>query len=402
MPIYSFRAREIGSEIKSGTIETENEARVVLELEKKGLFPIEIKQIRSNLSLQLKKTGTKIRHKDLSLLMQQLYDLVSSGIGIIHALELIQAQTQKKDIKKVLASIIDEVRGGKHLSEAMSIYPDSFSPLIINLIRSGEISGALEKVLRRLADFYEQHDDIRTKIKAALAYPIFVTSVGILTIVVLLVFVIPRITSIFVDVGQSLPLITRFLITTSNFLADYWWIFAALIVGLIWSLRSLSFNETGKRLIDRLILRMPIFGDLRIKNDVARFSRTLETLLSNGVPILQALELVKDVLNISLFQDELRTIKEKVSQGARLKECISNSRFLPITTANMIAIGEESGQLENSLKRVANSYERAIDRQLKLATSLLEPILILIIGSIVGLIVMAILLPIFQINFLIR
>ncbi|MDP3981278.1 MAG: type II secretion system F family protein [Chlamydiota bacterium] len=403
MPKYEYRARGVNVNTeKSGILEAENESHVVAELEKMGLYPITITKQRAQFLHRKKTSISGIRLRDVSAFMQQLYDLISSGIGIVNALELIQSQTQKKEFQTILTHIISDVREGKTLSEAMAHYPTVFSALTINLVHSGEISGALEKVLFRLSEFYEKSEETRTKIKSAMAYPIFVAGVGLLTLCVLLTFVIPRITSIFVDMGQSLPLVTRFLISLSQIMSHQWWVFILIFGTLLWFLRTLTINENGKRLLDRAMMKVPLLGALRIKNDIARFTRTLETLLSNGVPMIQSLELVKDVISSPLFREEIKMVKEKVSQGTRLKDCLSKSRFLPVITANMIAIGEESGHLENALRRVADSYDRQLDRELKLATSLLEPVLILVIGSIVGLIVMAILLPIFQINFLVR
>ncbi|MBI1870000.1 MAG: type II secretion system F family protein [Chlamydiae bacterium] len=402
MPKFKYVAKGVGEGTVTGVLETESEDRVVSHLQKQGLFPIHIeKEIEVNGPVQ-KVKSLKIKKKEISQFIQQLYDLISSGVTLLKALELVQEGVYGKTFKEMLGFLIASVRGGQKFSDALKVFPSIFSPFFVNLVKSGEASGALDQVLMRLSDFAEAQEEIRSKVKAALAYPVFVCSVGLFVIGVLLTVVIPRMAGIFEDMGQNLPFLTQALISVSHGMIFYWWVLALMIALLVAGFRMHRAKREGHIFWDQVKIKIPFLGVIHRDTEIARFARTLYMLLSNGLSFVQSLEIVHDTIGNIIFREEIHALRLGVSRGERMRERLKKSKFLPSNLINMLVIGEESGQLDKALKRIAESYERALDRDVKLATSLLEPVMILVIGGIVGMMAFAILLPIFQINFLIR
>ena len=402
MPRFQYTARGIGQETLQGSLEAENAESAAETLQKQGLFPIQIATESQDVSSGKISTHQKIKRRDFTLFIRQLYDMISSGISLLSSLELVEAQVQNRAFKQILQQIIFGVRGGQKFSETLRMYPAVFSNFFVNLVRSGEASGALDQVLMRLADFSDNQEEIRTKVKAALAYPIFVCTVGLGVIVVLLTFVVPRMSGIFEDLGQDLPLLTKILVNISHGIRIFWWAFAAIFIVMIFVLRISTVRQEIIRFWEKIVIRLPLFGVIHRDREIGRFSRTLSMLLSNGVPLIQALEICEETLTNLIFRGEIRALIGGLRRGERMRDRLKKSKFLPLNVINMIAVGEETGQLERSLNRIADSYEKTLDRDVKMATSLMEPVMILIIGGLVGLIAMAMLLPIFKINFLIR
>jgi len=402
MPRFQYTARGAGQETLQGVLEAENEESAAENLQKQGLFPIRIVAESKDLFKSKISGQQKIKRRDFALFIRQLYDMISSGIPLLNSLELVESQIQNKSFKHILQQIISGVRGGQKFSETLKMYPAVFSNFFVNLVRSGEASGALDQVLMRLADFSDNQEEIRTKVKAALAYPIFVCTVGLGVIVVLLTFVVPRMSGIFEDLGQDLPLLTKILVNLSQGVRVFWWIFAAIFAALIFVLKIPSVRQEIIRSWEKIVIRLPLFGVIQRDREIGRFARTLSMLLSNGVPLIQALEICEETLSNLIFRSEIKTLIAGLRRGERMRDRLRKSVFLPLNVINMIAVGEETGQLERSLNRIADSYEKTLDRDVKMATSLMEPVMILIIGGLVGLIAMAMLLPIFKINFLIR
>jgi len=285
----------------------------------------------------------------------------------------------------------------------MSRYPKIFSPFFINMVRAGEASGTLNIVLERLADFSETQQALRGKIRAALAYPVFMFLIGSAVLFFLIAFVVPNITRIFEEMHQTLPAITVFLITVSRFLESFWWaIVIALVVSIV-VLRYLIRNtERGHRFWDRLKISLPVIGTLNRKMAVARFGRTLGTLLESGVPLLMALEISKNVINNSLIADAVQKASDEVREGQSLSAPLAKSGLFPPIATEMVGVGEQSGNLEQMLYKIADAYEKEAESSVTTMTSMLEPVMILVMGLVVGFIVVSILLPIFEMNQLIR
>ncbi len=401
MPQFKYTAKGIGSDVVEGVLEARSEEEAIALLQTQGLFPLQMSSDLSGLSSS-QPHSYRMRKRDFSLFVRQLYDMLSSGVTLLRALEIVESQAQGKDMKEVLNGLLNSVRKGERFSDALRLYPLIFNHLFVNLVRSGEASGALDQVLMRLADFAEAQEEMRSKVKAALAYPIFVSVVGFGVIGVLLGFVVPRMSGIFEDLGQRLPFLTSVLIYVSHAVSVYGWILLIAAVFGFLAFKKHRKTEEGSIFWEKLFLRIPFFGEIHRDSEIARLTRTLHMLLANGVSFTESLEIIQGTLKSMILEREIENLAEGVKKGERIRERLKKSKFLPVNVVNMLTVGEESGELEKSLKRIAESYERLLDRDIKLATSLLEPVMILIIGSVVGFIVMAMLLPIFQINFLVK
>jgi general secretion pathway protein F len=402
MPKFKYIAKGIGQDTLTGLLEAENEDRAVASLQQQGLFPIQIiKEAETVQAFQGAKRH-RIKKKELSLFIRQLYDMISSGVSLLKALEIVESQIQGKAFKEVVQYLIGAVRGGQKFSEALRAFPSIFSPFFVNLVRSGEASGALDQVLMRLADFAEAQEETQSRVKAALAYPVFISAVGFCVIFILLAFVVPRMAGIFEDLGQRLPFLTKLMILVGHWIGLWWWLIIVAFILMGMGLKMQLAKRESLRFWQKLLFNLPFFGTVHRGGEIARFARTLHMLLANGIPLIQALEIVEDTVTNVSFQDEIKDLRTGLSRGERIRDRLQKSRFLPINVVNMLIIGEETGQLERTLNRTAESFEKRVERDIRLATSILEPVMILVIGSVVGLIAMAMLLPIFQINFLIR
>ncbi len=344
----------------------------------------------------------KISSPELVALTRQLYDLIDSGVPFLKALSIAQRQSVHPRLKKILNEIYEFVKDGGLFSDALSQHKDVFPVLYRNMIKAGEISGHLETVLDRLAMFLENDDELRTKVKNSLIYPGLILGVGSLTIFVLLTFVIPRLTEMFDDLSATLPWPTVFLMSLSGFLARFWWLIAVVLVLLILYIKQVATTDVGKYWLDQQRLRMPVLGSFVQHVEIGRFARTLSMLLDSGVAIVPALESVSDILVNDVLRQEVRRMARQIDAGSSMNEALKDSATFPEIAKNMIVIGEESGKLSPSLLKLAISYEKKSDAQMKAVTSLIEPLLIIVIGLAVGFVVVSMLLPIFQMNFIIQ
>jgi len=402
MPKFIYTAKPHPSKTIQGFIEAESEQDAVYKLSKIGYFPITLKSEDTFLEKQDMLHFRKISKKEIVFFTSQASSLIESGINIINTISIIFNQSANKYLKNILSDVISKVKDGKSFSDSLAAFPHVFSNLYSSMVRVGEASGNLKEVLKRLADYLESEEEFKNTLRASLVYPFFIFSVGVLTILVLLVFVIPRLVTMFEDMGQALPLATQIIIGVSGFLRNYWWLIFALSGVLVFSLKRLRSNPQGRLYWDKMKLKLVIFGPIILKAQISRLMRTLSLLLSSGMPITPALEISVSILENEVLKTEVEKFKEEITSGASLSHCFKNSQFFPEFTTNIIAIGEETGNLDKSLIRIADDYEKEIDRSLKTLTRLLEPIIILVMGLVVGFIVLSMLLPIFQINLMVR
>ncbi len=405
MPRYIYKAKRGPAEIKEGRIEAENQNQAAAKLSSMGLFVLSIEE---ETAAFIKKSKGRflffksIRLRDLSNFTRQLSNLLDSGMTILNGLNVLMEQSESSHLRHTIGLIRDDVRGGVTLSAALVKYPKVFSVLYVSMVAAGEISGSLENVLRRLSDFMEKDEESISKVRASMAYPALMAFVGFITIFVLLSFVAPRLTSIFIDLGQALPMPTKILIGISSFFARFWMLMIIVMAITITAFNRWLKTEDGKAAFDGIKLKVPLLGSFVQKVEIARFGRTLGTLIGNGVPIIQALGVASSTLGNTVIRHDMEEAKKDVVEGAPLSVSIRKSGHFPVMVTNMIAVGEESGTLEKSLFKIADAYDTEIDRATKAITSLLEPGLILFMGIVVGFIVIAMLLPIFQLNLMIR
>ncbi|MBP7216455.1 MAG: type II secretion system F family protein [Candidatus Omnitrophica bacterium] len=404
MPKFKYTAKTGPQTLVSGELDAETEQDAVTKLNQLGYFPIQISS--ENLSLIALQQGAhylrKVPRKDLVLFTRQLATLIESGVNILNALKIISDQLPNKYLKAIIIDISSKIKEGMSFSESLNAFPTLFPGLYIAMIRTGESSGNLNETLKRLADFLEKEEEFKNSVISALTYPVFVFSVGALTVIVLLTFVIPRLITMFQDMGQMLPLPTQILINLSTFLREYWWLLAGGIAISIFLFNRMKRNLQGKTAIDKLKLAIPLLGDIALKSEISHLVRTLSLLLSSGVPIVSSLETSSASLDNQIMKNELEKFKEQIAQGFSFSQCLKESSLFPSFIINIVTVGEETGTMEKALLRIADDYEREIDAKLKTLTRLLEPIIILIMGLIVGFIVIAMLLPIFQINLIVQ
>lgn len=402
MPRYIYIAKSQPYKTIQGDIEAESEAQVIDKLTKLGYFPISIKAEGLSLDKPRIWLFRKVPNRDIVLFTLQLSSLLEAGVNIINGLHIISNQTSNKYVKAIISDVSSKIKDGESLSESLASYPQLFSNLYTSMIYSGEVGGNIEVTLKRLADFLGKEEEFKNSIRAALTYPAFVFAVGLLTVTILLYFVIPRLATMFTDMGQVLPLPTRILINTSNSLREFGWIILTIIFLFIFFLRRAYRSAGGRILWDRVKLRILILGEIILKTEISRLMRTLSLLLSSGIPITPALEISISSMENQILKSEVKKFKEQIAKGTSLSSALKNSKLFPEFVNNIVAIGEETGTLDKSLMRIANDYEQAVDRTLKTLSRLLEPVIILVMGLIIGFIVLSMLLPIFQINLIVR
>lgn len=401
MVLFLYTAKNAAGEQYTDTMEADAVKTVAQKLQATGYYPVTIEPFtakRSCLSRFSFFRARKIRHNDVVLFTRRLADCLKGGLSLVRALGILVRQTENVELKKVTVEIHQSVQEGKNFSEVLGTYPDIFPDFYVGMVQAGVSGGLLETVLERLAEFLEKEQEMSNRIKAALAYPLVIMSVGVLSVIFLLTFVIPKFEIMFQDLGQMLPLPTRILIACSNILQNGWWLYVPALAGLMMVSQKFYRTKNGRKLVDTSKLRSPLFGNLLQKEMVSRFIRMFSNLLGNGVPILDALLLAKHSVSNQVLAAEIDTIHQSVKEGRGLVKPISESAFFPPMVADMIAIGEETGNLEAALIRVADIYEREVGYALKAFTSILEPVIILAVGLMVAFIAMSMLLPVFQMS----
>jgi len=333
---------------------------------------------------------------ELAATTRQMATLLAAGLAIDDALATVVEQADQQLLSRTLARLREDVRQGEALHAALAKHPGVFPALYVSIVQVGEDSGTLDQAMHRLADFLEAQARIRARVQAALAYPVLMAVVGIGVLAFLFAFVVPKITRMLEEMGQALPWPTLLLIRLTDFLASYWWLLALLVAGAAVALSRYRQTEQGRLRLDRLQLKAPLFGQLLLLIITARLARTLATLLSNGVPLLKALGITRSLVSNRLLRQALEAATQRVQEGGSLAVALRESALFPPMLAQLTAAGEKSGQLEEMLYRVADSYEHQTDLSITGLLSLLEPVMILVMGCLVGFVVLAILLPIFE------
>jgi general secretion pathway protein F len=348
--------------------------------------------------IDLFKVFRRISANDVGVLTRQLATLVRAGIPLVDSIAALVDQVEKEELKRVLTVVREKLNEGTSFAKALEQHPRAFPPIFVNMVAAGEASGTLEQVLERLADFMESQARLRSKVSAALAYPVLMMIIGSVLITVLMVAVVPKVTAIFESLDRALPWYTQILIGTSNFLAGYWWLAGSMVGGGIWWFRRWKKTPAGRMKWDTICLKSPIFGRLLQMLAVARFSKTLATLLAAGVPLLKAMDIVKNVLDNALLEKVVQDATGSIREGESIAEPLKRSGQFPPIVTHMIAVGEKSGQLEQMLESVAEAYDAQVETTVQALTSLLEPLMIVVMGGAVGFIAFSIMMPLIQMN----
>ncbi len=400
MPIFHYKAyNNLGREV-SGVIEASGVKDAAARLKKEGLYPhdVSVETEKRDLSAWLKSHLPRGSSIDLASASRQLSTLLSSGASLHESLDIIVKETENMSFRSSFIDVKERLAGGSSFARALDAQGGAFPEMYCRMVEAGEETGTLDSVMSRLADYLEARDRVYEKVKTALIYPILMTIVGLAVLSFLVIFVIPKITTIFEDTDTALPLITVILLGGTSFVRKFWPLIVALIVAMPWVLSRYVKRPGGKALKDRFIIRIPVLGKTIKKFYLSTMTRTLGSLLSSGVPLLTALDMTAKVVNHTLFQKVFDKAVKDVTEGGDLSKSLSSSELLPGMIVYMTAIGEKSGQLPEMLLKVADSYEKEFNTSVERGLALMEPVLILLMGAAVGFIVLAILLPIFELN----
>ena len=408
MPVYEYTALDTSGKKLKGVLDADSMAAARQKIRRAGRYPVDIRETVpktrqgkkvSFLSLQ---TGPRVKQQEIHVATRQLATLLGAGIPLVSALNGLIEQTTNKTLQTIISQIKDSVNEGNSLTSALAEHPRLFSRIYVNMVRAGEASGSLDVVLERLAEFGERQQALRSRIKAALIYPIFMALVGTGVLFLLITFIVPSITEVFRDRNQVLPLPTVILIKLSSFLQSYWWLVLLLLVVLVLGIRIFIQRPEGRRIWDKLKLTLPVLRDLNIKIAAASMGRTLANLLQSGVPLVTSLQIVKNILNNVLLAEVIDEATEELEKGKSLSGILRGNKYFTPMLVQMIAVGEQSGALEKMLEKAADSYEKEVEAKIMAMTSMIEPIMILGMGLVVSFIVVSILLPIFEMNQLIK
>lgn len=405
MSYFIFKAKRGPGEVLNGNIEAESELSAITRLSASGYSPISIKEVPPRVA-DPAAAGTiffrKISHRAIADFTRQLSELLNSGLTLFDSLLIIEDEAQVKGFREVIKTIRSRIKEGDAFSESLKFQPCIFSNLYVSLVKSGETGGMLNDVLSNISDLLEKQENVKARLISAMLYPALMAGVGVATVFALMVFVIPRLARMFSDMGQALPFSTRFLIGLSAAAKDYWALLIILIAVFLFLIKRAERHNIVKNRIDRVRLKIPVFGRLLKDTEFERFTRTLSALLKNSVPMLHALKISIGTISNEAIKADLGNVCNEVSAGSSFAEALRKSQYVAHYMVTMVIIGEEGGILDKTLLRVAQGYESMNDRLVKRLSSLLEPVMILVMGLLVGFIVVSMLLPIFQISMSVR
>ncbi|MDZ4229883.1 MAG: type II secretion system F family protein [Candidatus Veblenbacteria bacterium] len=397
MPLFDYRAKDLQGQTIEGVAEAPSEQAALDELAERNLTPFFLQERRARSVFQVSlKFFNRIRTRDLVVFSRQLAVMVSATVPLVQSLRILTKQTQSENLKIIVSEVADEVEGGAKLSAALSRYPDVFSSFYVNMVRAGETSGRLDETLNYLADEAEKNYDLMSKIKGAMTYPAFIL-VG-LTVVgfIMMTFVVPKLTTILQETNTKLPASTRLLIATSGFFERFWWLIIILLIALAVGVRYATRRGPGRLLWHRLQLRLPIFGKILQRIYLVRFTRSLASLMLGGVPLTRGLEVVAGVVGNEVYRDLITRTIHEVEEGNSISTLFLESSAMPSMVSQMLVVGEKTGRLEEIMNRLANFYSREVENMVQGLVTLIEPIIMVVLGLAVGVMVSAIILPIYQ------
>ncbi|HEY2421897.1 MAG TPA: type II secretion system F family protein [Neobacillus sp.] len=380
---------------RQGTVNATSKREAMEKLKEEGIRVIEISEIPETLFTKDLAFGNPVKLQHFVIYLRQFATLLKAGVTVVDATAILAVQTESKGLKKALLDVEQELREGNALSEAVSKHKKIFTPMFINMVNAGEVSGNLDETLERLADHFEKQHDTRQKIVSALSYPIAVGVIAIAVVIFLLVAVVPTFVKMFADMGGQLPAITRFVLAASHFMQSFWWLVALIIFAIVFLITYLKKSTRTKYYFDYALLRMPIFGNMLQKAALARMMRTLSSLFSSSVPILQAMAIVERVVENEVIAKVIRESRNSLEKGRSMTEPMKTHWAFPPLVTQMIAIGEETGALDAMLSKIAEFYEKEVENGTDRLKSLIEPLMIVVLASLVGTIVTSIMMPMF-------
>lgn len=400
MAEYKYIAKDDSGKMQNGVIEADSRDFAVQSLIKKSLTPITVQPSKkAGVSIKIKLPGSnKVKPKSIVVFTRQFSTMVSAGVPLLRALTTLEEQSDSPALKKALKKVVADVQSGTTLSDSMAKHPQIFSEVYINMVKAGEAGGILDKIMMRLANQVEKDAEIKGKFKGAMVYPIVVTIVAVGAVGFLMVSVIPNLAGILLEAGGELPIQTKIILGISNFLTNQWYVLIIAIILIAFGFRKYTSKEEGQFKFHQLLLKIPIFGNIILKVDVARFARTLSSLLSAGVTVLDALDVTSKSLNSLVIQRGIQKSIKEIKDGSNISDALASSHTLPAIIIQMTAVGEETGNLGDVLDKVAEFYENEVTQITDSLASIIEPILIVGLGGVVGFIVLSVLGPILSIQ----
>lgn len=406
MPKYAYKALNKEGNETFGIVEAENQALAINDIRSLGLYPTNVREARkSDLRRARKEKGGvsefyigALKQKQLVLCTRQLATLIDAGLPLLRSLNILIAQQKPSKLRDILREICADVQSGATFSEGLAKHPKAFDRLYVNMVRAGEVGGMLEVVLNRLAVFMERRQALKRRVKGALVYPVAVVIIATGIVSFLLTYVVPTFAEIFKDFGKGLPAPTQFLVNCGEFMKAKWWLLLAIMSWSIVGLKFLLKIPVVQRVIDRVSLKMYLVGDLVTKVAVARFARTLGTLITSGVPILQALKITKETIGNCVIQNAIQKVHDSIKEGDTIAAPLDEAKVFPAMVVNMIDVGEETGSLDAMLMKVADIYDAEVEAAVDAMLALMEPAIIIVLGGIIGFIVVSLYLPIFSLG----
>jgi type IV pilus assembly protein PilC len=396
---FAYTSRDAAGKTKRGTLKAETQAQVVAQLKAKGLSPLTIAETKATglqMELSLPGLGAKVGLKDLAVFSRQFATMIDSGLALLRALTILTDQTENKELARLLGEVRHDVETGSSLSTAMGKHPDAFPPLMVNMVKAGEVGGFLDKVLLQIAENYEAEVKLRGKIKAAMTYPVVVFVIAVFAVIGMLLFIVPVFVGLFADFDAELPAPTRFLVFLSGLMK---YLVPLGVVGAVATFMAwprLKRDDRVRAVLDPVKLKVPVFGPLFRKIALARFARNLGTLMASGVPILQSLDIVADTTGNVVLERAVRAVQVSVRQGESLAGPLSGHAVFPPMVVQMMAVGEDTGALDAMLHKIAQFYDQEVEATTEALTALIEPLMIVVIGAIIGAMIVALYMPIFS------
>jgi type IV pilus assembly protein PilC len=392
MPVFNYTARTLTGELQSGSIDLPTENDVVAHLRKNRMIVVKVQSAPKEIKLNW---GGGVTTRDIVIFTRQFATMINSGLPLVQALDILAEQSENKQLKEVTKAVVYDVESGHTLADALRKHPKAFTELYVNMVAAGEAGGILDTILLRLATFMEKNDALVRKVKGAMIYPAVIFAVAGICIVILLIFVIPVFQEMFAGIGQQLPLPTRVVIGASDFLQNYWWMLILGGVGTFFGIKRYYATPQGKLNIDKFMLHVPVLGDLIRKSAVSRFTRTLGTLIASGVSILDGLEITAKTAGNRVIHDAVMESRASIAGGETIAAPLQKSKVFPPMVISMIAVGEQTGGLDEMLSKIADFYDEEVDAAVEALLALMEPVMIVVLGAVVGGMIVAMYLPIF-------
>jgi type IV pilus assembly protein PilC len=393
MPVFNYTARTLTGELQSGSIDLPSENDVVAHLRKNRMIVVKVQQAPKDIKISF---GGGIGTRDIVIFTRQFATMINSGLPLVQALDILAEQPENPKLKVVTKAVVYDVESGHTLADALRKHPKAFSDLYVNMVAAGEAGGILDTILLRLATFMEKNDALVRKVKGAMIYPSVIFSVAGLCVMVLLIFVIPVFQQMFSSIGQQLPLPTRIVIGMSNILKGYWWAIGLAIAATSWATRRYYATPAGRLNLDKVLLVTPVLGDVIRKSSVSRFTRTLGTLIASGVSILDGLEITAKTAGNRVIHDAVMESRNSIAGGETIAAPLQKSKVFPPMVISMIAVGEQTGGLDEMLSKIADFYDEEVDAAVENLLAAMEPVMIVFLGGVVGGMIIAMYLPIFS------